>query len=62
MGGPKGPILRDACWPLPPRLALARKEARVGMDIGKLLLFLLAVYGTYRSARTAWQLGNELFG
>jgi hypothetical protein len=32
------------------------------MDMGKLLLFLLAVYGTYHSAVTAWRLGNELFG
>jgi hypothetical protein len=31
-------------------------------DLGKLLLFLLALYGVYRSARTAWRLGIELFG
>jgi hypothetical protein len=32
------------------------------MDMGKLVLFLLAVYGTWHSAKTAWRLGNELFG
>jgi hypothetical protein len=32
------------------------------MEMGKLVLFLLAVYGTCRSAKTAWRLGNELFG
>jgi hypothetical protein len=32
------------------------------MDIAKLMAFLLAVYGTYHSANTAWRLGNELFG
>jgi hypothetical protein len=52
----------DTRWPLPPRAALARKEVRVDMDMAKLLLFLLAVYGTYHSAKTAWRLGNELFG
>ena len=31
-------------------------------DFGKLLLFLLALYSAYRSARTAWRLGIELFG
>ena len=31
-------------------------------DFGKLLLFLGALYGAYHSARTAWRLGNELFG
>jgi hypothetical protein len=31
-------------------------------DFGKLLLFLSALYGAYQSARTAWRLGNELFG
>ncbi len=32
------------------------------MDMGKLVLFLLAVYGMWHSAKTAWQLGNELSG
>jgi hypothetical protein len=40
---------------------MARKEVAV-MDLGKLLLFILAVYGTYKSARTALRLGAELFG
>lgn len=31
-------------------------------DFGKLILLLLALYGTYRSARTAWRLAVELFG
>jgi hypothetical protein len=31
-------------------------------DLGKLVLFLLALYGAYRSVRTAWRLGTELFG
>jgi hypothetical protein len=31
-------------------------------DLAKLVLFLLALYGAYHSARTAWRLGTELFG
>jgi hypothetical protein len=31
------------------------------MDMAKLLAFLLAVYGAYHSAKTAWRLGNDLF-
>jgi hypothetical protein len=31
-------------------------------DIGKLLLFLIAVYGAYQATRTAWRLGTELLG
>lgn len=31
-------------------------------DIGKLVLFLVALYSAYRSAKTAWQLGTDLFG
>jgi hypothetical protein len=45
-----------------PRAAPARKEVGADMDMGKLVLFLLAVYGTWHSAKTAWRLGNELFG
>jgi hypothetical protein len=30
--------------------------------IKKFLMFVAAVYGAYRSAKTAWQLGTELFG
>lgn len=61
MGGPEDPIpgrtLAGA-----DRAALARKGVQVDMDVSKLVLFLLAVYGTYHSAKTAWRLGNELFG
>jgi hypothetical protein len=32
------------------------------MDMAKLVMFLIAVYGTYHSAKTAWRLGNELLG
>jgi hypothetical protein len=32
------------------------------MDPAKLIMFLIAVYGAYRSARTALRLGSELFG
>ena len=32
------------------------------MDPVKLILFLAAGYGTYKSARTALRLGAELFG
>jgi hypothetical protein len=31
-------------------------------DFGKLLLFLMAVYGAYQAIKTAWRLGTELFG
>lgn len=31
-------------------------------DAVKFLMFLIAVYGAYKSARTAWRLGGELFG
>ena len=29
-------------------------------DLTKLALFLIALYGAYHSARTAWRLGTEL--
>ncbi|GEM_PF-4493181 len=32
------------------------------MDLVKLFWFCVAVYGTYKSARTALRLGAELFG
>lgn len=32
------------------------------MDVVKLILFFAAVYGTYKSGRTALRLGAELFG
>jgi len=32
------------------------------VDPVKLIMFLIAVYGAYRSARTALRLGGELFG
>jgi hypothetical protein len=31
-------------------------------DFIKVLMFVAALYGAYRSARTAWRLGTELFG
>jgi len=31
-------------------------------DALKVLMFLAALYGTYKSARTAWRLAGELFG
>jgi hypothetical protein len=31
-------------------------------DAVKFLMFLIAVYGAYRNARTALRLGGELFG
>lgn len=31
-------------------------------DLTKLALFLIALYGAYHSARTAWRLGTELLG
>jgi len=34
----------------------------VNDDVLKLATFLFAVYGVYKSARTAWRLGFELFG
>jgi hypothetical protein len=40
---------------------LARKEV-TDVDVVKLILFLGAVYSTYKSARTALRLGAELFG
>lgn len=40
----------------------ARKEVPAMNDFGKLLLFLLAVYGAYQAIKTAWRLGNDLFG
>jgi len=34
----------------------------VNDDVLKLATVLFAVYGVYKSARTAWRLGFELFG
>ena len=31
-------------------------------DFIKFVMFVGALYGAYRSARTAWRLGTELFG
>jgi hypothetical protein len=31
-------------------------------NVAKFVMFLLALYGTYRSARTAVRLAGELFG
>jgi hypothetical protein len=31
-------------------------------DLIKFLMFLVALYGAYHSARKAWRLGTELFG
>jgi hypothetical protein len=31
-------------------------------NFGKLVLFLIAVYGAYQAIKTAWRLGNDLFG
>jgi hypothetical protein len=31
-------------------------------DAAKFVMLLIALYGTYKSARTAWRLIGELFG
>ena len=43
--------------------ARRRREVNADMDDAeKLVMFLIAIYGDYKSARTALRLGGELFG